>query len=252
MKKLPRSPYLNARFAAAIDRFGADFRASAGINHTGIKGGEREQSVIRFLEERLPDRFCVATGEVVDLNGNTGPQLDVLIFDRYADFAFTSGCSSILASEALLASVEIKSKLNSGEIEKCVGAARKLRQLRPHDRELGGPDIGVQQDGTKKARYMHCVFAFDTDLSESNWLEREVQRFDANMKGEHLIDATYVLGRGLINFSHRRARLEDNAAGAISSFYFSLLNFAMREADRRKPTPYDRYVTHSSKSWSKI
>src|SRR5882757_7171029 len=107
MAKLPRSSYLNERFAAAIDHFGADLKESAKNQHTIIKGGEREHSLTKFFRERLPERFGVTTGEVVDLNGQIGPQLDILIYDRNADFAFNSGNHSILAAEALLASIEI-------------------------------------------------------------------------------------------------------------------------------------------------
>jgi hypothetical protein len=252
MAPLPRSPYLNARFAAAIEHFGADLKASTGIAHSVIKGSEREQSLAKFMRERLPDRFGVATGEVVDLNGRTGPQLDILIYDRYADFAFNSGGQSIIASEALLASVEIKSKLTAPEIAKLADAARKLRQLRPHNRELAGRDVGSVNDGKKRARYMHCVFAFDTDLKLSKWPTNEVKRLDAELGSEHLVDAVYILGRGIINFNYRKARTEDESGGAITSFYFSILNFVLREADRRRPTPYDRYVTHNVKSWSDI
>jgi hypothetical protein len=99
---------------------------------------------------------------------------------------------------------------------------------------------------------MHCVFAFDPDLDDTKWTAKEVKRFDRKTGGDHLIDNAYVLGRGFISFNYRKARLEDAAGGAITSFNFTILNFAMREADRRKPTPYDRYVTHSITSWADI
>jgi len=252
MAKLPRSPYLNERFAAAIQHFGADLKASAGTKHTVVKGGEREESLTRFFRVRLPERYGVASGEVVDLTGQTGPQLDLLIYDRYADFPFNSNNQSILAAEALLACVEIKSQLTAREIEKSVEAARKLRTLRPHDRELGGRDVAKHQDGKKRARYMHSVFAFGTNLSLKDWAKKEVGRFDGKMSGEHLIDSAYILGLGFINFNQRKARLEDDDGGAIMSFYFAILNFVMREADRRRSTPYDRYVTHNFRSWTNI
>lgn len=250
--KLPRSPYLNKRFAAAIEHFGADLKASADIGHSGIKGGEREESLVAFMRERLPERFAVTSGEVVDLNGRTGPQLDILIYDRYADFTFNSGSQCILAAEALLASVEIKSKLNAAEVGKCAVAARKLRDLRPHDRELGGRDVGKFGDGKKRARYMHCVFAFETDLKPAKWPKNEVTRFDRALGSDHLIDSAYILGRGVLNFNYRKARAEDESGGAITNFYFTMLNFVLREAERRLPTPYDRYVTHNFKSWTDI
>lgn len=252
MPALPRSPYLNARFAAAIQHFAADLKASAGTKHSVIKGGQREDSLIGFLRDRLPERFGVATGEVVDLNGLTGPQLDILIYDRHADFPFSTGSQTILPAEALLASVEIKSRLTSAEVAKCVEGAKKLRDLKPHDRDLAGIDVKNQNDTKKRARYMHCVFAFETDLATSNWPKNEVDRFDRAQGSSHLIDAVYVLERGVVNFNHRKARGEDEDGGAIMSFYFTLLNFVMREANRRRPTPYDRYVTHGVNSWADI
>ncbi len=252
MPPLPRSPYLNDRFAAAIGHFAADLRASAGTRHTVVKGGEREESLTKFFRERLPARFGVASGEVIDLLGQAGPQLDILIYDRNTDFAFNSGNQSIIAAEALLASIEIKSRLDASEVGKCVDAARKLRMLRPHDRELAGRNIADYGDGIKRARYMHCVFAFDTNLQSGSWSTKEAERFKNKMADNHLIDAAYVLGRGIINFNFGKARLEDATGGAITSFYFTLLNFVLREADRRVPTPYDRYVTHGINSWTDI
>lgn len=252
MPTLPRSPYLNARFAAAIQHFAADLKASAGTKHSVVKGGEREDSLASFLRARLPERFGVATGEVVDLNGLSGPQLDILIYDRYADFPFSTGSQTILPAEALLASVEIKSRLTAAEVRKSVEGAKKLRKLKPHDRQLAGHDIKSQSDTKKRARFMHCVFAFDTDLAASRWPTNEVERFDRAQGSGHVIDAVYVLERGVVNFNYRKARSEDEDGGAIMSFYFTILNFVMREANRRRPTPYDRYVTHGVKTWTDI
>ncbi len=253
MPPLPWSPYLNERASRlAIEHFGADLKASAGTKHSVVKGTEREQSLTSFFRERLPERFGVTSGEVVDLNGQTGPRLDILIYDRYGDFTFNSGNQSILAAEALLASVEIKSRLNAGEVRKCVEAARKLRRLRRMIGNSAAETSRSTRTVKNRARYMHCVFAFDTDLTDTKWTKKEADRFDRKMGGDHMIDAVYVLGRGLINFNYRKARSEDIAGGAITSFYFTMLNFALREADRRKPTPYYRYVTHSRGSWTDI
>ncbi|WP_225767698.1 DUF6602 domain-containing protein [Inquilinus sp. Marseille-Q2685] len=251
-RQLPRSPYLNQRFAAAIDQFGADLRASANIHHPVGKGSEREHSLTDFFRRRLPERFGVVSGEVVDLHGETGPQLDILIYDRFADFPFNNGNYSIVAAEALLASIEIKSRLTSNEINKCVDAARRLRRLRPHGRELGGKNVAQSKNGAGSARYMHCIFAFGTDIGAKRWPTNEAARFNRIAGEAHMIDGAYVLGRGLINFNCKRARMEDEKAGAISSFYFTILNFVLREADRRKPTPYGRYVTHAPQSWTDI
>ncbi len=98
------------------------------------------KALTSFFRERLPERFGVTSGEVVDLNGQTGPRLDILIYDRYGDFTFNSGNQSILAAEALFASVEIKSRLNAGEVRKCVEASSQASTIETYDRELWRPE----------------------------------------------------------------------------------------------------------------
>jgi hypothetical protein len=194
-------------------------------------------------------RYGVATGQVIDQLNVAGPQLDVLIFDRTRDFSFSDGDIHILAAEALLASIEIKSKLDSTEVRKSSEAARKLRALKPFKRPLAGRDIGPERNNNL-ARYLHCVFAFGTDLSEPTWLQSEAQRF-RNHEGvnEHLIDSVYVLDRGLLNLTSNRGRFEDANGSAITSFYFSILNFVQREGGRRPATPYQDYASLLSGRW---
>ena len=231
----------NTRFAAALNHFGATLLETSAVGHTGIKGTKREDAFRLFLEQRLPKRYGVANGEVVDQLGAVGPQLDVLVYDQTRDFSFSDGTIHILPAEALLISIEVKSKLNAGEVEKSCEAARKLRSLRPFKLALAGTDIGTGNESKTLARYLHCVFAYELDLVEPTWLTSEAKRFRANgAKGEHLIDNVYVLNRGLLNLNHNRGRLEDFNEIAITSFYFAILNFIEREGSRRKANPVSR------------
>lgn len=175
-----------------------------------------------------------------------------MVYNQSLNFALNSEQSSILPAEALLASVEVKSTLTKAEIEKSVIAARKLRQLKPFDRDLGGTDVGDSPSRMKVARYYHCLFAYDSDLTESDWMKSEAARIKSLCGGEHLIDSVYVLNRGLLNIPGSIGRLEDDRGGAISNFYFSILNFVQREDARRGETPFYRYFTHAPRSWSKL
>jgi hypothetical protein len=244
-------PAFNNRFSAALSRFGAALLETSEIANSGIKGTKREDEFRHFLAERLPSRYAIASGEAVDLLNETGPQLDVLIFDQSRNFSFSGGDQNIqiLPAEALLASIEVKSKLDASEVANSCSAARRLRNLKPYKKQLAGRDVGSNAT-TGQARYLHCVFAYDTDLSESNWLEHESRRFHSQgTKDSHLIDSVYVLRRGLLNFSSNRGRLEDSKGGAITSFYFSILNFIQRESARRPETPYPEYASLLSGEW---
>jgi hypothetical protein len=122
--------------------------------------------------------------------------------------------------------------------------------LRPFGVPLGGTDAGSPTK--KRTRYYHCVFAYGTDLTPDNWLETEAKRLLISCEGEHLIDSVYVVDRGFINICDRKGRHEDKDGGAITSFYFSVLNFIQRESRRRKDTPYERYVVPASKAWIQL
>ena len=252
-KPLPKSPYLNQRFANAVIQFGIQLKNTASIKHTGNRGTAREQALRDFFSKNLPSKFSVTQGESVDLLGESSQQFDLVVYDNTKNFPFSDDGVTILPSEAVLATIEVKSKLNSGEIAKCIISSRKLRSLRPFDRVLGGRDIGnATENKLKLCRYFHCVFSFETNLVENNWATNELRRIANSANGEHLIDMVYVLNRGLLNIPSSLYRREDEHGGAISSFYFSILNFVMREASRRDPAPYDRYITHNRNSWIRI
>jgi hypothetical protein len=105
---------------------------------------------------------------VVDQFNVAGPQLDVLVFDQTRNFSFSDGEVCILPAEALLASIEVKSKLDAAEVERSSKAARKLRMLRPFKATLGGRDMGAAAEEGKRARYFHCVFAYNSDVAAGN------------------------------------------------------------------------------------
>jgi hypothetical protein len=251
-RRLPRTPFLNVRFSAAIKEFGTALKNSSLIVHRGNKGGEREEALRQFFRERMPANYSIVEGEVVDLNGQASPQLDVMFYDQSINFALVSGLTNVLPAEALLASIEVKSILTKGEIEKSVNAARKLRALRPYDRDLGGVDVGDSGGRVKLARYYHCLFAYDTDLAEQGWLSKEGARLFSGCGTDHVIDAVYVLNRGLINLTRKGGMLENESGGAIMNFYFSILNFIQRESPRRRETPFGRYVTHATQTWTTL
>lgn len=251
-RRLPRSPFLNPQFEAAAKEFGAALIKSGSIEHRGNKGGAREEYVRDFFRARLPKSFAVAQGEVVDLNGTASPQLDVMFYNQTKDFALVAGSTEILAAEALLASIEVKSKLTKAEIEKSALAARAIRELRPYDKPLGGTNVRESAQSEAIGRYYHCIFAFDSDLGKENWLSGEFARVRVECGGEHVIDALYVLGRGLLNLTSGMGLSEDASGCAISNFYFSILNFIQRESGRRRETPYYRYFTNPRDTWVKV
>ena len=67
-------------FAAIGSQMLADFESfQVQIKHMGERGNEREASLKLFLETYLPQRYAIAKGEIVDTNGDTSRQCDLVI-----------------------------------------------------------------------------------------------------------------------------------------------------------------------------
>jgi hypothetical protein len=239
-------PVFGSGFKAALREFAAELQKSADFKHALSKGEGREVVVQDFFSSHLPEAFGVAKEEVVDTGGRSSPQLDVMIFDKARNFAFYGGLSKILPAEALLVSIEVKSTLTKSEIESSLSAAKLLKQLCPF-----GKSVATRRSGGRaadgKARFFHCIFAYDSDLKREGWLEQEYSRLSGvakDLKTElSLIDRIYVANRGLINTAGRRGITELPDEGtALMQFYMHILNFLGRENDRRESVPYLDYA----------
>ena len=135
----------------------------------GDVGDVREDAVARFLRQRLPSRFGVASGEVVDTAGTQSGQTDILIYDGSLTAPLIRGAEGnvLLAAEALLASIEIKSTVTKAEIEKAVRGVGSLHALRPWDAPFGvitGPRGGRPREDLP--RILTSIFGYKSDLKK--------------------------------------------------------------------------------------
>ena len=251
----PTSLFKNT-FQAATQEMASRFLKSKSFQHATTKGSEREIPVQKFFRENLPGKYQVVRGEVVDLFEKHSPQLDVMIFDGQRNFAFYSEENCILPAEALLASIEVKSLLNKRELELALKSASKLRELRPFRMELASPrEKGEAAD--RKCRYFHCLFAYNTDITEGNWLSKEYERFVTVSESlgvpNSTLDRLYVANRGLIYpYAERGITEEPNSGGALMNFYMHILNFLIRENRRRDSAPYVDYAGRLTEGWTKV
>lgn len=247
-------PDFVVKFGVALDYFSLKVRETAHIRHAGSKGTERELDVQSFMESLLPDIFAAKKGEVVDMKGNKSPQMDVIIYDKQKNFPFYNGDIVVIPAEALLSSIEVKSKLNANEITKSQVSASKLKNLKPMKLSLTTAQ-GNASGLTGAYRFFHCLFAYDTDLSKSGWPKNELDRIESSVEEgeEQSIDLLYVLKRGLINIRSRVFMPEDEQTGqALVAFHYAIYNFIDRENRRRPSAPYFSYATDLNRFWQKI
>lgn len=244
--------------ASAEEELAAAFRkAEASFQHMGDRGDARESAVRSFLTDQLPARFVVSAGEVLDAAGNVSGQTDVVIYDGLNTRPlFTTNGIALLPAEALLATVEVKSKLDKSETDKAVGGMVKLRRLRPWDAPWSSARRKGRAADDMLPRLFTTVLGFTTDLVESTWPTNEMSRLRASCAASRLptahIDRLVVLDRGVLLPSAGTAYIPDSGGGILGLWFFQLVSFLSREVARREPFPWDRYKFSERDSWQYV
>jgi hypothetical protein len=121
--------FLNYLAQELVDNF-----ARAGTATTpGLVGSAREEEVRKKLEALLPEKVSVASGCVIDSHGSTSRQTDVIIHERDNCPVFSINGhreATYIPCEGTVAVGEIKSTLNTKELEDCIVKLRKIKELR--------------------------------------------------------------------------------------------------------------------------
>lgn len=246
------SQQISARIEGAYHQFLADYSSTGALRHSLSKGEQRENPIRDFFHELLPRRFSVSSGEVFDSSGNVSPQSDMIIYRTIDGIPVLDQQPTLLQAESAMCITEVKTKIDTGEYKDCLRKANKIFQLRPFGRKLQQAERG-RNPGPEECRYFISIFAYGSDIKGDLKAERDRYIACANELriNPGLIDRIYILGKGIINPATDRfaADTEERKVG-LFYFYSNLLQFATREAKRRKEVPYIAYFGKMSEGWS--
>jgi hypothetical protein len=230
--------------------------AGAFINGTDI-GETREQGLVRFLSDRLPSKYEVARGEVIDTAGNQSGQTDILIYDGSSAVPLLTKPNGLvlLPAEALLASIEVKSKLSRDEFRKSAKGISRIRDLRPFGSPWGLSRKRGNSANDGLPTFFSTVFAYESSL-EKKWESAEIQRIRDVCHEEAVptkwIDRVVILSRGVVLPAHGRIAQFPTGKQVLGLWYFHLMNFLARESARRAPFPWAMYERGLSPEWSQV
>lgn len=233
-----------------------EFEDAGAFGNGGDTGEAREQGLVKFLEDRLPDRYHVARGEVVDVAGEQSGQTDILIYDGSTAAPLLSGKNGLvlLPVEAVLASIEVKSSLSSDELRKSALGIGKLRSLRPY----GSPWGLARRNGTPAddglPTFFSTVFAYKSSI-QKDWETAELDRVRRVCKEVAVptqwIDRVLVLTKGVVLPSTGMVAKFPSGQQVLGLWYFHLMNFLARESARREPFPWSMYERGLTPDWIK-
>lgn len=241
----------------AEDQLWVDFQQSGAFKHRGNRGAGREQTVVKFLNEHLPGRFRAVTGEIVDVGGERSGQVDILLYDRVQTAPLLTQADGrvLIGAEAVLAVIEVKSRLTRSELRKAINGFAKIRTMRPWGQSWARyVPRGKQAD--RGPRCFLSVFAFNTDIGVTDWSLKELTRVRdecaaMSLHLEHL-DRVAVLTRGLLLPAEGLSVSNKSDRQILGIWYSSMLNFLTREAGRRESFPWTDYESWDGRKWDQI
>lgn len=103
------------------------------ITHPGSKGDSLENAWIEWLRKYLPNRYSVDKAIVIDHEGNTSHQIDIVIYDNwFTPFIFSQNGFHYIPAEGVYAVFEVKPDLkgNVDDISYVQYAANKIESVR--------------------------------------------------------------------------------------------------------------------------
>jgi hypothetical protein len=107
------------------------------ITHQGSKGDALENAWIEWLQKYLPNRYSVDKAIVIDSNGDTSHQIDIVIYDNwFTPFIFSQNGFHYIPAEGVYAVFEVKPDIQGHVEEKTFieYAADKIESVRKLNR----------------------------------------------------------------------------------------------------------------------
>lgn len=123
--------FLRSAFAAEQEVLAVQLKLSSkSITHNGVMGEVNEQHFIQILRKYLPMRYAVDRGIVIDSNGATSDQIDIVIFDnQYTPTLLDQHAHRFIPAEAVYCVLEAKPTINKKYLKYAGEKARSVRVL---------------------------------------------------------------------------------------------------------------------------
>ena len=123
--------FLRSAFAAEQEVLSVKLKLSSkSITHDGVMGEVNEQNFIEVLRKYLPNRYAVDSAIVIDSNGATSDQIDIVIFDQqYTPTLLDQHDHRFIPAESVYAVFEVKPTINKVYLEYAAKKAESVRVL---------------------------------------------------------------------------------------------------------------------------
>ncbi|MFV2045394.1 MAG: DUF6602 domain-containing protein [Anaerolineales bacterium] len=165
---------------------------SSQLPQAAAVGADREDALSKFLAEFLPTKFAVSRGFVMDHEGTVSSECDIVVYDPAScPLLYVEERNRVFPCEAVAATIEVKSRLSSANLEDAMGKIRRIKSMRRQAGPLAGvifayrsqwskdpitslaDRIQVLHTGVDPSQFMDLVCVLDSGLVELTELEGE-------------------------------------------------------------------------------
>nr|MDO8100129.1 hypothetical protein [Candidatus Njordarchaeota archaeon] len=183
-------PVLYDYFKDSADVLLAEYNRSKGQESTTNVGSNREMFCNMFLRHVLPPRLRVSNGEIMDSDGKTSNQLDIIVI-RDDCPSLHYGKSNTFLVEGVFAVIEVKSNLTTAELRDSMEKLKRVGSLTATGSTLvqSSPHKFDQIVFNRPLRY---VFAYESATWET--LTKELVKTE----NSDVADMICVLNRGAL------------------------------------------------------
>ncbi len=124
--------FLRDALARVHSRLAFDLEdAAQTITHDGKRGEATESDWLRIIRSYLPNRYAADSGIIIDSEGKTSDQIDIVIFDpHYTPLLLTRESNRYIPAEAVYAVLEAKPTINKQQLEYAGKKAASVRRLK--------------------------------------------------------------------------------------------------------------------------
>lgn len=132
-------------FNAVAKKMAAEFeQQQARFTHQGTKGQAREWTVVsEYLNVYLPPKFAMGSGLIMNINGKTSSQQDIVIYDRFnSPVLQDQNLVKAFFAEQVFATIEVKSTLETADALELMRTSEQNLRLRNYT-SLDAPNDAV-------------------------------------------------------------------------------------------------------------
>lgn len=160
------------------------------ITHSGSKGDALENAWIEWLRNYLPSRYSVDKAIIIDSNGNTSDQIDIVIYDNwFTPFLFKQNGFYYIPAEGVYAVFEVKPDIkgNSKDLNYIEYAGKKIQSVRQLKRTTTGIiNAGKPMDARPLTKIVGGILTSTNSFSHEN--NNTIEEHLKNLTGLKSID----------------------------------------------------------------